>query len=69
MTESQIREIVEGIYKKLKTHKAVAKYFGVTQGYIADVLKGKRNAGSPSILAKLKIKKVIDYEIIDGKSK
>ena len=61
MTEHEIRNRINELKVKLKTYKKLGEYFGVSPMYVNDVIKGRRSAASPKILAKLGIKKVIDY--------
>ena len=63
MTESEILKILAA---RLMAHNynksALAREFGVTPGYMNEIMAGTRKPGCPAILKKLGLTKVVDFK-------
>jgi transcriptional regulator with XRE-family HTH domain len=64
--------VINALYEKkdaegFKTWKDLAKAMGVTPAYMSDLINGRRDPG-PRILRQLSFRKVVQYEVEDGRS-
>lgn len=62
LSSEEFLDLIRREVKACGTQKAFADKVGVTQGYINDILKKKREPG-PKILDALGFRKVIIYEV------
>lgn len=65
LTQSQIVELLRAAVEAAGTQKAFAQQHDVSEQYITDVLRGRREPGA-KILAALGYEKVVSYRQIDG---
>jgi hypothetical protein len=61
LTVEDVLELIRQDVKACGTQQAFASKVGITQGYVNDILKRKREPG-PKILDALGLRKVVTYE-------
>lgn len=61
MTADDVRAILRQHCARAGTHQAWADAHGLAQGYVSDVLRGRKLPG-PGILTALRLRKVVSYE-------
>lgn len=61
MTEEEVREDLRLALQVWKSQRQYAASIGVSEQYIADILKGRRSPG-PAVLSALGLKKIVTYE-------
>jgi len=64
LTLDEAREDLRLMADDMSTHAALAKKIGISPQYLHDILAGRREPG-PKVLAFLKIKKVVLYEVLE----
>lgn len=61
-------EDIQQLCLSLSTQRAVAKYLGISEQYLSDVLKGRRDPGE-ALLRRLGWKKVVGYQFVGKDAK
>lgn len=61
MNEEELLNYLKELVINAGTQRKLANELGISQVYLSDILKGRRTIGK-SVLDKLKIKKIINYE-------
>jgi hypothetical protein len=63
MTDQQIKNALTRFIKAHEGHKQASAVLGISQGYLSDILSGRR-AVPDSILAHLNLERIVTYKRI-----